>query len=169
MSWGREKEMPTRTRALYGIIVVLVALFVIASSVAGLYYLQYSRASYENSAYAQELKALGAENTPRILFDYGNGTKAWYNSTRFQPGTNLYVATQVLAGGEVNATYYPQYSEHFVTSIFDVANSGDRYWGIWTYNSTASWQSASVGPDDLPILNDSVYAWVYCSSNCTAP
>ena len=159
----------SRSRNLYGIIAVLGAMLVIVASLAGLYYFQYTNALSQNSTYVQELRTLGVDYKPNILFDFGNGSKTWYNSTRFQPGTNLYVATQVIANGAVNSTYYPQYGSHFVTSIFDLAGTTSNYWSVWTYNSTASWQMANVGPDQLPILNGSIYAWIYCIGNCTAP
>ena len=139
----------------------LVALVIVSGFAAVYYYSRYNQAESQNETYLQQLKALDVSYDSHILIDFGNGTNVWYNDTHFQPGLNLYVATQVITGGQVNATYYPSYSEHFVTAIYNVANSGNNYWGIWTYNSTASWQMANVGADDLQIYNGSVYAWFY--------
>jgi hypothetical protein len=107
--------------------------------------------------------------TANILIDFGNGTSIWYNNTSVEPQWNLYVATLVITQGNVNATYYPVYGEHLVTGIEGLQNNnaeGD-YWLIWTYNSTALWQSAAVGADQLPMYNGSIYAWGYCGSGVT--
>ncbi len=105
--------------------------------------------------------------TSDILIDFGNGTYDWFNNTSVQPGWNFYVATLVVTGGNVNATWYPQYSEHFITGIDGVLNNNaqNEYWFLWTYNATSSWQVAQVGADQLMMYNGSVYAWTYCAEN----
>jgi hypothetical protein len=97
-----------------------------------------------------------------ILIDFGNGTRHWYNDTQVQPGWNMYVETVVLSHGNLQAQWYPQYQEHFVSGIDGVSNSATRFWFLWTYNETASWQTAQVGADQLPVYNGSVFAWTYC-------
>lgn len=156
-------------RTLYGVIVVLVALLVIVSSIAGLYYVQYTQELAANSTYAQQLKAANVTFNANLLLDYGNGTKTWYNSTKVLPGTNVYLETQIVTDGRINSTWYPQYSEHLVTAIFNVGSTSSLYWLLYSYNRTASWQQTQVGPDLLQATNNSVYAWIYCGSNCTAP
>jgi len=159
----------SQSRNLYSVIVVLVALIVIVSTIAGLYYYQYGQAVSENSTYVQELNKLNVKYFSDILLDYGNGTKAWNNVTNVQPGTNLYVETQIITGGNINATYYPQYQSHLVTAINNVGSTISMYWFLWTYNLTASWQQASLGPDEIPVSNNSVFAWSFCGGNCTSP
>lgn len=161
--------MPLRTRTLYGIIALLLAFVLIFSGVAALYYYRYNQAEYANQTYVQQLKQLNVKYFSNILTDYGNGTKTWHNDTKVEPGWNLYVTTQVITSGHVNATYYPQYGSHFVTAIYNLANTKDRYWLLWTYNATASWQMAQAGPDQLPMYNGSVYAWTYCGADCAKP
>lgn len=100
--------------------------------------------------------------TADILINFGNGTQHWYNNTQVQPGWNMYIATVVLSHGDLQAQWYPQYQEHFISGIDGVSNSKSMYWFLWTYNSTASWQVAQVGADDLPVYNGSVFAWTYC-------
>jgi hypothetical protein len=158
-----------RSRTLYGVIVVLVALLVIASSIAGLYYVQYTQELAANSTYVQQLKAANVTYNANLLLDYGNGTRTWFNNTKVLPGTNVYIETQIVTGGRINATWYPQYSSHFVTAIFNVGSTSSLYWLLYTYNKTAAWQQAPVGPDGLQAYNNSVYVWIYCGSNCTAP
>jgi len=102
--------------------------------------------------------------TPNILIDFGNGTRHWYNSTRVQPGWNLYIATVLITNGNLQSTWYPQYQEHFVSGISGVTNSKTMFWFLWTYNKTASWQVAQVGADELPVYNGSTFAWTYCGS-----
>src|SRR4029077_1253401 len=101
---------PSKQRTLYGVIVVLVALLAIVSSFAGLYYVQYNQQLAANSTYVQQLKAVNVNYLSNLLFDFGNGTKTWFNNTKLSPGTNVYVETQIVTGGRVNATYYPSFS-----------------------------------------------------------
>jgi hypothetical protein len=161
--------LTAQSKTLYGLIVVLVAIIVIVSSIAGLYYYQYGQVSSQNSTYVLELNRLNVKYLSNVLIDFGNGTRNWYNSTNVQPGTNLYVETQIISSGNVNATYYAQYQSHFVTAIFNVGDTKTMYWLLWTYNKTASWQEAPVGPDQLQVANDSIFAWNFCSGNCTTP
>lgn len=102
-----------------------------------------------------------------VLFDFGNGTRRWYNGTQVQPGWNMYVTTVVLSGGTLQAQWYPQYHEHFVLGIDGIPNAKGVYWFLWTYNSTASWQVAQVGADLEPVYNGSVFAWTYCGENAS--
>ena len=114
--------------------------------------------------------------TSSILIYYQNGTADWFNNTSIQPGWNFYVATLVVTNGNVNATWYPQFSEHYVNGINGVMNSNslNEYWFLWTYNSTM-WQVAQVGVDQLMMYNGSTYAWTYCGADanfnptCTPP
>jgi hypothetical protein len=151
----------------YGVVVVLAVLLVISSSLALVYYTQYGQAEGQNRSYVQQLQRLGVRYTSHILIDFGNGTRTWDNGTLFQPGLNLYIATQIVTDGNLNATYYPKYSEHLITAIYDVANAGTNYWGLWTHNAT-SWQAAQVGADLIPVTNDSVFAWTY-GTNLRSP
>lgn len=161
--------MPAQTKTLYGIVALLLAFALIVSGVAVFYYYQYNQAESENRTYVNQLKQLNVKYLSDILIDYGNGTKTWYNNTQVDPDWNLYVVTQIITSGHVNATYYPQYDSHFVTAIYNVANTKSDYWLLWTYNSTAAWQMAQVGADQLMMYNDSVYAWTYCGANCARP
>ena len=102
-----------------------------------------------------------------ILFDFGNGTRRWYNNTQVQPGWNLFTETVVLTNGNLQAPlYYIPGSgwEHFVSGIEGVSNSKSVFWWLWTYNKTAGWQTAPVGADLLPVYNGSRFAWTYCGS-----
>jgi hypothetical protein len=104
-----------------------------------------------------------------ILIDFGNGTRLWYNDTKVQPGWNLYTETVLLTNGNLQAPYYPGIDggEHFITAIDGVSNSQTMDWFLWTYNETASWQTASVGADLLPVYNGSVFAWTYCGETAS--
>jgi hypothetical protein len=102
-----------------------------------------------------------------ILVDFGNGTRLWHNDTRVQPGWNMYVETVVLSHGDLQAQWYPDYQEHLVTGIDGISNSQTMSWFLWTYNETASWQTAQVGADLLPIYNGSVFAWTFCGETAS--
>lgn len=148
-------------------LVVLVALLVIVSGIAGLYYYEYSQASYQNSTYVRQLKVLNVDYTTDVVIGYGNGTWTWYNDTRVPPGSNFYTATVLATNGNVNSTCC-EYGSHFVTGIGGVEMTSTVYWWLWIFtpsNTTAPWQEAPVGPDELSILNDStIFAWGLCGS-----
>ena len=151
----------------YGVVAILVALLVISSSLAVLYYGQYNQVESQNRTYEQQLHRLGVRYSADILFDFGNGTRTWHNDTLFQPGVNFYVATQMVTDGQVNATYYPKYLEHFVTGMYQIGNTGNDYWGLWVYNES-SWQAPQVGADLIQVTNNSVFAWTY-GTNAAPP
>ena len=156
-----------QAKTSYGIIAVLVALLVIVSGVASLYYYQYSRAESENLTYVEQLKAQGVTYTTDVLIGYGNSTWKWYNDTQIPVGSNLYAATLSALKGNVNSTCC-EYNSHFITGIGGVQSTSTEYWWLWLYtptNSSAPWQVAPLGPDELPILNDSVvFSWTLCGS-----
>jgi len=151
-----------------------MTLSLLATSVANL---NTSTPAYANASAAlnslwKSYQALSASGGRRaliyqvnILVDYGNGTRRWNNSTEVQPGWNGYVDTLVAFNGEVQATWYPSYGEHIVTGLQGISNTNSQYWFLLTYNSTASWQVAQVGVDDIPIVNGTTFAWLFCSAN----
>jgi hypothetical protein len=154
-------------RTFYGIIVLLVALLLIVSTLTAFYYLQFNQASSENQTYVQQLKAFDVKYVSDIVIDYGNGTHMWFNTTKVvQPGWNLYTATLAITNGNVNATCC-EYGSHFVSGIGGVQNTKTEYWWLWTYdasNATAPWQIAQVGPDEITMSNNSIYAWTFCGT-----
>ena len=116
--------------------------------------------------------------TSSVLFDFGNGTRVWYNATSVQPGWNLYILTLVITSGRMDAQWYPQYGEHFVTGVYGAENSPNRNmaWFFWNWNATAKWQNPPIGADDLNVYDGSVFAWTYCKYDpstfvplCTPP
>jgi len=119
--------------------------------------------SYQSLASIGGKKALVYE--VHMLVDFGNGTKRWYNNTRIQPGWNGYIVTLVLMNGNVQATWYPLYGEHFVTGIGGRSDTLSNFWFLLTYNKTASWQVAQVGADAIPMFNGTTFAWAYCPEN----
>jgi len=156
--------MVVQSKTLYGAIAVLIAIVLIVSSVGGLYYVKYEQVSSDNSIYLKQLDQLNAKYDTNILIYYGNGTNTWYNDTLVQPGSNLYAATVSVTDGNVNATCC-EFGSHFVSGIGGVQNTNSVYWWVWTYdasNSTSPWQIAQVGPDEITILNGSVFAWTFC-------
>jgi hypothetical protein len=158
--------MPS-SRILTTIIVVLVAALLVSSTFAGYYLLRYQQAQSNSNLYLSELKEASPTLTTNILLNFGNGTSTWYNGTVVQPGWNVYLATVDITRGNMNTTWYPQYSEHLVTGLDGIQNSAGESWFLWTYNSTASWQSAEIGADQLPASSGSVYAWSYCGLTST--
>jgi hypothetical protein len=160
---------------LYGIVVLLIALVIISASVAAYFYYLYSQESAKNATLASDLRSANTHVVTNVVIDFGNGTKLWYNDTRVDPTWNLYIVTQVVTKGNLNATWYPAYGEHFITAIYGVGDTSSKSWFEWNWSSSAGWQNPSVGPDLIPIANNSVFAWTFCGENsnyaptCTPP
>jgi hypothetical protein len=85
----------------------------------------------------------------------------WYNGTAVEPGWNGYVVTLALLSGRVQAVWYPQYQEHFVTGIDGVNSTGSTAWFVWEYQG-AGWQAAPSGVDEIQIHNGTIMAWTLC-------
>jgi hypothetical protein len=96
-----------------------------------------------------------------LLVDFGNGTLTWYNDSAAQPGWNGYVTTLVLLKGDVQAVWYPQYDEHFVTGVDGVSQTSSTYWGIWQYGG-GKWTYLQTGADLLDVQNGTTIAWALC-------
>ena len=96
-----------------------------------------------------------------MVVDYGNGTRRWYNDSTAQPGWNGYVVTLVLLDGKVQATWYPQYSEHFVTGLGGVNQTSSKSWFIWEF-ANGKWAASQTGADQLQVVNGTVLAWALC-------
>lgn len=156
--------MAVKTNTLYGVIAILIAVLIVTSSTTAYYYFQYGQQSSLKAKYVGELGRLNVKYYTNILVDYGNGTMRWYNNTSVQPGWNLYITMQVLTNGDMNATYYPSYGEHFVTGLNGVQGTSSQSWWLWSYNSTTSWQSAQTGADQIQVVNGSIFAWTFCGS-----
>lgn len=97
----------------------------------------------------------------RMLVDYGNGTRRWYNDSAAQPGWNGYVVSLVLLEGNAQATWYPQYGEHFVTGINGVNQTSSESWFVWEFDN-GRWVPSAMGSDQLRIVNGTVLAWTLC-------
>ncbi len=96
-----------------------------------------------------------------LLVDFGNGTRVWYNDTSIQPGWNGYVATLVLLKGNLQADWYPQYGEHFVTSVDGVSQNSTASWFFWGRTGD-NWTLAQTGADGLMVNNGTSIAWTLC-------
>lgn len=128
----------------------------------------YLTASHELSSlwasYQDLVKAGGGKPLAyqvHLLVDYGNGTRQWYNDTMVQPGWNGYVVSLVLLDGDLQATWYPQFGEHFVTGVNGVPGTSSESWFVWEYSGGA-WSLASSGADLIQTHNGTAIAWTLC-------
>lgn len=124
-------------------------------------------ASYQHLASFGGRRALAYE--ARMLVEYGNGTRVWFNNTSVQPGWNAYVTTVVLLDGRVVAQWYPagyfgqgEPGEHFVTGIAGVPQTATKSWFFWQYGG-GKWSASVAGADELQIVNGTTFAWTLCS------
>ncbi len=116
--------------------------------------------SYQQLSSLSGQKALVYE--VHLLVDFGNGTRRWFNNTSIQPGWNGYVATLVLLNGNVQASWYPQYGEHFVTGVDGMSQTSTASWFFWDF-SGGNWTLALTGADGLMVDNSTSIAWTLCA------
>jgi hypothetical protein len=117
-------------------------------------------ASYQQLASVSGSRALAY--TVHLLIDFGNGTLRWHNDTSIQPGWNGYVASLIVLKGNVQATWYPQYGEHFVTGIDGVRGTASTSWFVWEFEG-GGWTASQTGADQLQITNGTTIAWTLCA------
>jgi len=96
-----------------------------------------------------------------MVIDFGNGTGKWYNDSRAQPGWNGYVVSLVLLKGDIQATWYPQYGEHYITGIDGVPSQSSTSWFVWEFTG-GGWTPAPSGADQIQINNGTTIAWTLC-------
>jgi hypothetical protein len=106
-----------------------------------------------------------------VLIDYGNGTNRWYNETNVAAGSNLYNFTISVA--KVDASYSPQFNEHYVTGIDGVRDADPYFWTLWIYNQNkTAWTISFVGADLIKLGEGYIIAWFYqniSSGRCKPP
>ncbi len=146
------------------------ALNLLSSAVANL---NTSTPAYRNASVAlsslwssyQQLSSLSGKKAlvygVHLLIDFGNGTRKWHNNTSIEPGWSGYVATLVLLKGNLQATWYPQYGEHFVTAVGGVAQNSTTSWFFWD-SSGGNWTLAPSGADGQVVVNGTSIAWTLC-------
>ncbi|MER3601440.1 MAG: hypothetical protein C4339_01850 [Nitrososphaerota archaeon] len=111
-------------------------------------------------------RALRLNISVSLLIDYGNGTRAWFNGTSVSLGASFYDLTLLITGGNVNASWYPQYGSHFVLAINGVGAPGNPftkkgwYWISWVFTG-GRWQMQPVGPDLFLLDDGMIVAWKY--------
>ncbi len=147
-----------------------ITLSLLATAVANL---NTSTPAYSNASVAlpklwssyQTLAALGGSRVPaysvQMMVNYGNGTQRWYNGTAVKPGWNAYVATLVVLDGRVQASWYPQYGEHFVQALDGVSSGQTNSWFVWVEGSSG-WELSPTGADGVQVYNGSTFAWTLC-------
>ena len=115
--------------------------------------------SYQELAASSGRRALTYD--VHLLARFGNGTGRWYNDTSVQPGWNGYIASLVLLKGNIQAAWYPQYGEHFVTGVGGVPQGASTSWFFWEFGS-GGWTMAATGADGVRVNNGTTIAWTLC-------
>ncbi|HYC26763.1 MAG TPA: hypothetical protein VEB67_01930 [Nitrososphaerales archaeon] len=116
-------------------------------------------AEYRSLAKEQGMKAVSL--AVNVLVDFGNGTRRWYNDSAAQAGWNAYVTTLVLLDGHLDAVWYPQYGEHFVTGVAGVNQTTTTSWFVWV-KGAGGWAVAGSGADGVQMDNGTSIAWTLC-------
>ncbi len=134
---------------------MLVAVWaLLASFLAGYYYLQYSDVSN---------RVGGALIYVNIGVDYGNGTRVFSNDTRTVTGATLFDVTKQT----FNVTYQVGVYGTEVTSIDGVAKVPNEVgWTYWVWNSTSSsWAIVWEGADNYKVASRETFMWYFQSGS----
>ncbi len=166
-----------RSRKLY-LGIILVAVLVLSS--------WYGASLYLQRLYPANSTSSANNASINVLFNYGNGSTNWFNSTLVPKGSNFYNTTVSLTNGRLEAKYYDTFHEHLISSINGVKNSGESYWEIWIYcTKDSAWMFSSWGADLLKptsgglsiensaghqvIMSSNALAWIYQASSDNPP
>ena len=142
--------------------VILSAALVLSLYGALYYYGQFASVSFEKDELRRELNDVSVKVD--IAVDFGNETRIWYNNTVVQLGCSVFNATFLALKGNLAYQVYhsPTLSGIFVTAIHGVASSSSAYWLWYIFDAQKrNWTEPAVGADQLFVINDGIYSWVY--------
>jgi hypothetical protein len=121
----------------------------IASLMAGYYYIQYNDVSK---------RIAGVLIYVNIGVDFGNGTRVFSNDTKTVTGATLFDVTKLTFNVNYNVSLYGTE----VTSIDGVAKTGSYGWTYWIWNSTvSSWSIVWENADSYKVTNQETFMWYY--------
>jgi hypothetical protein len=128
---------------------VLASWAIMASFVAGYYWLRYT--DIEN-------RIGGVLIYVNVGVDYGNGTRITYNDTKTLTGATLFDVTKQVS----NVTYQTAAWGTEILSINGVTKSGSFGWTYWVWNSTGrSWSIVWEGADQYRVASGETLMWYY--------
>ncbi len=128
---------------------VFVCWALVASLVAGYYWLQYNDVVYRIG---------GVLIYVDIGIDYGNGTRTFCNDTKVLTGATLFDVTKQIS----NMTYQVGAYGTEVISINDVYKQDNFGWTYWIWNSTSvSWSIVWENADAYRVANGETFMWYY--------
>lgn len=113
----------------------------------------------------------------RILVDFGNGTRLWFNETGVPLSWNYYNLTYQVTRGDMVAVWngFPLNS-HYVFSILGFGcqqgqfSCGGGYWSLWTWNQGSScWAYSPLGIDRMKISDTPMIGWYWKTSGSLKP
>ena len=131
--------------------ILLVAALTLSSWYGASYYLE------KTSPKSEASNTSGANFLPvYVLFNYGNGTRAWSNSTRFPSGSSFYNVTVFLTNGRLDA---PTSSYgHFVKAINGVKANDQSFWAFWIHcTKDNAWALSPAGADAVAVGANGVF------------
>jgi hypothetical protein len=129
---------------------LVVVWALLASFLAGYYYLQYSDVSN---------RVGGVLIYVNIGVDYGNGSRAFSNDTKTVTGATLFDVTKQA----FNVTYQVGVYGTEVTSIDGVTKvAGEVGWTYWVRNSTdSSWAIVWDNADNYRVASGETFMWYF--------
>jgi uncharacterized protein DUF4430 len=145
------------------LVILLIAITLVSIQVGAYYGLE--KFFLSDNDVAQNTGSHGANANViavNVLLNFGNGTSKWFNETKVPVSWNFYNLTLYMARGNVESEWYPEYSEHFITGIDGISNSGAYYWGLWQYcTNDQAWLYSNVGADKIALSNNQTMGWYF--------
>ena len=97
-----------------------------------------------------------------LLIAVEDSEDRWHRNFEVPQGTDAYQLTEMVTGGNMEATYYPEFRAHFVESIAGVESQGSNYWIIWLWSDfNDKWEVLPVGADFFSLKDGHTLAWYY--------
>ena len=129
---------------------VLICWALGASLVASFYWLQFNDL---------QMRTKGELISINIGFDYGNGTRTYFNNTNALMGETLFDVTKQVA----NVYYQVNSFGTYVTGINDLNQTSTGYgWTYFSWNSTGNtWEMSFLGVDAYFVSNGQTFLWYY--------
>ena len=89
----------------------------------------------------------------------------WFRDVEVPQGYDAYQLTELVTGGDLEATWYPSFRSHLVESIRGVKNEGSRFWLVYLWDeSNEEWTLLPVGADWFSLKDGHTLAWSYADT-----
>ena len=95
-----------------------------------------------------------------LLIQASEDDARWFRDVEVPKDTDAYELTELVAEGNLKATYYASLRSHFVEQLLGVENEDPKYWLIFLWDEgQGNWAPLPVGADLFSLKEGHVLAW----------